>query len=149
MLKIVLHLVPRAFMYTAIVYPLAALGVSINGLVAIAIYVVMYLVLLIVSSMIEKNKNKQLTQMQEQTAYFREKVVEKEIICTSSSDMIRFEDDLSVSANGSVTYYLPKPRVDFKIFPIKNGEAFNEYNNFRIENKKLINPALILQNFKV
>lgn len=63
--------------------------------------------------------------------------------------MIRFEDDLSVSSNGSVTNYLPKPRVDFNIFPIKNGEAFNEYNNFRIENKKLINPALILQNFKV
>ena len=74
---------------------------------------------------------------EEQTAYFREKVVEKEIICTSSSDMIRFEDDLSVSANGSVPYYLPKPRVDFKIFPIKNGEAFNAYNNLRIENKKI------------
>ena len=90
----------------------------------------------------KKNVVGQLTQMQEQfreeqTAYFREKVVEKEIICTSSSDMIRFEDDLSVSANGSVPYYLPKPRVDFKIFPIKNGEAFNAYNNLRIENKKI------------
>lgn len=32
---------------------------------------------------------------------------------------------------------MPKPRVDFKIFPIKNGEAFNAYNNLRIENNGL------------
>ena len=84
----------------------------------------------------KKNVVGQLTQMQEQfreeqTAYFREKVVEKEIICTSGSDMIRFEDDLSVSANGSVPYDLPKPRVDFNIFPIKNGEAVRCVTLFR------------------